>query len=327
MKMPLLHLASSMSLFAVLMTAPIAHAESDNSVREISRGQGSPVEVLYNDGRVASVVRKEKLDEFRVPIQLNENTCKASVGIQCFFVMPFVKQQYAAIWKRHPTRQGQPLEYTFNKAITFGVQNVVTRSQAELFDTILRRIPATGEEASKIQVVLGDKSMGRIECPAAQSDLLAASLPRAKEILYWDENFELGNTELAMSKGYGARVNQTWRRFEGFDLTLQGSNLKFARFKKAYGMLTDYYPMGISYQIQMTFMAQNIIEPDDQSCALKWDINFTNYFTQLLSVLGGGGPGTMNPQEYQVFPDSFENQNPYAQKAFSKELWEDKGMQ
>jgi hypothetical protein len=312
--------------FAGMSPTSFALAQNDNSVREITRGEGRPVEIHFKDGRVAKVVRKERLDEFRVPIQLSENSCRAKVGVSCSFVMPFVRQQLAAIWTKHPSRQGLPLEYAFNQSITFGTQNFITRSQNNLFEKILRRIPVTGDEAARIKLVLNDKNMGRIECAPDKADELSSSLPRTREMLYWDENFENGNAELAMSKGFGARVNQTWRRFEGFKLKLEGATLNFSRFTKAYGMFTDYYPMGISYQIQMTFLAPNIIDASEESCALKWDISFTSYFTQLLSVLGGGGQGTMNPADYAQFEDMYENQNPYAQKIYDKALWEDKGM-
>ncbi len=308
-------IAARFALFLAAMIGP-EHARSDNSVREILRVPGQPLEVIFNDGRVATVVRREKIEEFRVPVQLGENSCSAHAGISCSFVMPFVRQQFAAVWKRHPTREGRPLEYSFNGSITFGAQNFITQSQSELFDKVLRRIPA----------VLSDRSMARIECASADADLLQKSLPTNRTLLYWDENFEGGNAELAIAKGFGARVNQTWRRFEDFELDLQGATLRIPRFKKPYGMFTDYYPFGLSYQIQMTFLASNIVEPRDESCELRWDVSFTSYFTQLISVLSGGGSGTMNPATYKVFEESDENKNPYAQKIYEKSLWEDKGM-
>lgn len=307
----------------LLSSGAVRAAENPNRIRDLGHTDGATVEAVYADGRIAQVYRKERLDEFRVPVELSDNTCKPFRRHVCTMVIPFARQYLAAVWKRHPTREGQNVSLKNDPKTIFGNQVFVTRSQNTLFETILSRIPFSAGQSEKIKSVLADKSMGRIEC---DSDL-TQSMPNAKEITFWDENYEGGNVELAMSEGFGTRVNQNWRRVEGLPTEVQKNILKFSRFKKEYGQFTDYYPLGVSYQLQFTFRASNIIDPDDEACMMKWDVNFTQYFTQLVGVLNFAGQGPFNPAEYELFKSSGENMNPFAQKIYTKELWETEATQ
>ncbi len=64
---------------------------------------------------MAQVYRREKVDEFRGEMTLNENSCKKVTGLKCYFVLPFVRQQHASIWKNHPSRGGHTEHLRFQK--------------------------------------------------------------------------------------------------------------------------------------------------------------------------------------------------------------------
>ena len=204
---------------ALVLTAGLfVDAQTKNKVQSIYREIGAPLSVTYTDGRVAQILRRETTDEFRVPIFLLENSCTQSVGLKCTFVLPFIRQSYAAVWKNHPTSIGQPLEYTHDKNLTFGNQIYITRTQNELYETILQRMKAAGGDSAKINAAQRDKNLGRLECEAD----ITPALPASRTILFWDENFESSNTELAISEGFGARVNLFWRRYQNTKVNVQG---------------------------------------------------------------------------------------------------------
>ncbi len=296
-----------------------------NKVKTIRQEIDSPVEIQYEDGRVAQMMQKESVDVFRVPIRLTENSCQKPVGLKCTLVVPFVRQQFAAVWKVHPTRQAQPLEYSFKKDVTYGNQVAITRSQNELYETILRRIPSGNSDRATLIKAFENKSLGQIECDQDTKSIL----PNNREILFWEENYEAGNSELAMIEGpnHGARVNLLYRRFQNIAIEPQGNIIRFSRFKKSYGQMGDYYPIGLSYMLQLTFRSPNENDPSDEVCKLKWDVNFSEYFIQASSLLINGGRGAFDPSGFTIYRYKLENSNPYAQGIFKKELWEQEGMQ
>lgn len=296
-----------------------------NKVRTMRLDIDGPMEIVYEDGRVAQVVRRESIDAFRVPIMLSDNSCQNVSGLKCTLVVPFIRQQYAAIWKSHPTRQGLPLEYSFRKDMTYGNQVAITRSQNELYETILRRIPSNGIEREKIIAAQNNKSLGQIEC--AQD--VTSALPAQKEILFWDENYENGNSELAMTEGpvFGARVNLIYRRFQGLMTDAQGKVIRIGRFKKAYGLAADDYPIGLSYMVQMLFRANNLHEPADEVCRMKWDVNFSEYFIQTSGLMINGGREAYNSSGFLIYKYNLENPTNDSQRIYKKDLWEQEGMQ
>ena len=307
-----------------LISSSFAHAQygttQSTKVKTIVRNVGSPLEIQYEDGRVATVYRKEKLDEFRAPVVLAENSCKPVVGLKCSFVLPLVRQSFAGIWKTHPSRQGQPVQYAGDKSVIFGTQIIITRSQNELFENTLNRMIHEGVgSAEQNRAALRDKTMARIECTQS----LEAAIPNAREIVYWDETFENGNIELSITSGFGARVNLIWQRLENMEFKVQGGTMNIGRYKRPYSMYTDYYPIGVaSYVIQMNFKAPNLIEPADEMCQVKWEVNFMDSFPQVVSALSTGGKGPFNPDGYKLYLDTIENNNPHARRLFGKEQWE-----
>lgn len=299
--------------------AQSATASASNKVRSILRNVGAPLDIVYEDGRVASVYRREKLDEFRAPVVLSENSCKPVVGLKCEFVLPFVRQSFVGIWKTHPQRRGQVVQYAADKNTIFGTQIIITRSQSALFESTLSRMTSEGVgSAERNRNAIHDKTMARLEC----SGPLESAMPDTREIVYWDETFENGNIELSITSGFGARVNLIWQRLEGLPFKVSGGTLNVARYKRAYSMYTDYYPIGVAYVIQMNFKAPNLIEPSDEMCQIKWDVNFTEYFSQVVSTLSSGGTGPFNPEGYKLYLDTIENNNPHARRLFQKEQWE-----
>lgn len=293
--------------------------ENPNRVRSMNLNEGSPVEISYVDGRVAQLLRKETVEEFRTDLVLAENTCRPLIGLKCRFVLPYIRQSYVGVWSKHSSRQGLPLEYADVPDHTFGKQVFITRSQNELFDRALARATVTPG-------VIANAYMGRLECETP----LQPALPESKRIVFWDESYEQGNSELAIANGPGTRITQIWRRYEGIDLNFQTSNsqhtVNFKRYKKAYGVYTDYHPMGIAYRYLMTFRGPSIYDASDDSCTLKWDVDFTQYFTQLSTVMQDGGTGRPDLGQYRKFNYSYENPNPYARLPFEKSSWESERM-
>ncbi len=289
----------------------------------ISQSPDAPVMVTYDDGRIAQIVRKETVEEFRVPVILSENSCRPGTGLKCNFVLPFIRQSFAAVWKKHPDRAGQPLQYKFDKNLTFGTQVIITRTQNQLFENILSRNKSGGGDLAKINAAIKDKSLGRLEC---ESDV-ANILPEARSILFWDENFENGNTELAISEGMGPRINLFWRRYQNTKIIPQDKVMQIAPFEMDYGTLTNYYPTGLSYTMLMSFRGANIEQPQKPYCSLKWTVDFSNYFSQVTRVLSGGGFQAFNPVGYVPATYTTENVNPYAQLMYKKETWEAPGVE
>jgi len=317
-------IASGALLSALLFSSSVAHAQyatasSTAKIKPIVRNVGSPLDVVYEDGRVATVYRKEKLDEFRAPVVLSENSCKPVVGLKCQFVLPFVRQSFVGIWKSHPSRQGQVVRYSADSNTIFGTQTIITRSQNELFESTLNRMISEGVgSADQNRAAVRDKTMARLEC----SGPIDSALPDTREIVFWDETFENGNIELSITSGFGARVNLIWQRLEDLPFKINGNTMNVGRYKRPYSMYTDYYPIGVAYVIQMNFKAPNLIEPSDEMCQVKWDVNFTEYFSQVVSTLASGGTGPFNREGYKLYLDTIENNNPHARRLFSKEQWE-----
>lgn len=301
-----------------------ATTSASNKVKDIKRQSETPVEVHYQDGRVAQVMVRETTDTFKVPIVLTENSCQKPVGIKCQLVIPFARQQFAAVWKNHPTRKGQALEYSFNKTITFGQQLAITRMQNELYETILKRIDASPEEKQKAKRALEKQEMGHLEC---EKDL-AQALPKNAEILFWDEIYENGNSELALTEGpiYGARVNLVNRRYQGIPLDVAGPIVRFSRYKKSFGPPPDNYPMGLSYMKTWSFRSENQDDPSDELCKLKWDVNFSVYFAQISALAISASSTSFQAEGYKVYRFSEENLHPHSQNLYKHESWEHEGL-
>lgn len=294
-----------------------------NAVREITQVPGDPVDIRYADGRVARILRRERAHIFRAPMTLGENTCvkpseSAPPKVKCEFILPAVVQHYVAYWTTHPTRKGLQLEFSNGTPLLYGTQSFVTRTQSELFDTMIKRLPPS---ENTIGLKTSDRSLGRIEC---DHDLTGV-MPSAPEILFWDENFEGGNAELAMARTQpGVRVNQNWRSYEGirFEVSRKQPNvLRFDRFEYDYGLFTNYYPTGVSYKIIMTLRAPNYVDEDDQVCTVTWDMDFSRIFIATLAVLTYAGKGPFEPAKYKPFVFEDENPNPYARKWLEPKTW------
>lgn len=297
----------------------------ENKVKSIKQELGSPVEIRFEDGRIAQVMVRESTEVFKVPIVLSENSCKKEVGHKCQLIVPYARQQFAAIWKVHPTRKGQALEYSFDKNVTYGQQLAITRMQNNLYENILRRIDLSPEEKKKAQLALEQKQMGYIECDKD----ISIALPKNREITFWDETYENGNSELAMIEGpvYGARVNLIYRRFQDIQLDSEGSKIKFNPYRKSYGPPTDNYPIGLSYITSWFFRSENVNDPSDELCELKWQVNFSVYFAQISSLAIRANSTGFKPDGYKIYNYSNENPHPHSQNLYKNESWEHQGMQ
>ncbi len=91
----------------------------------------------------------------------------------------------------------------------------------------------------------------------------------------------MANNELNLTRNSKATaVNQITSRFEGIPLKVSGNRIEFGRPRKTYGVLSAFLPMGVTYQIQLSFQAPNLVDPEDELCQMKWDMDFTSIFTQ-----------------------------------------------
>lgn len=297
-----------------------AQAAQTNLVHSITQDVGAPVLIKYNNGTVAQMLRKEKVDEFRTPISLSENSCKTMKNLSCQLVVPYVRQQFAAVWKNHPTRQGLPLEYSFDQKMTYGRQLFITRAQNELYETALKRIEAADPKARQ---ALNYKPLARIECDGD----ISTALPASSEILFWDETYEAGLSELVMTDEGYVRVTLNNNRSENLGIQQSGKVLHINRYRVAYGDYNLQYPLGMSYSSQLIFRAPNIDEPKNELCEVKWLVNFSIYFQQVSALLRNADNQPFNPAGYTSYIYSLENSNYFSREIFKNEVWQSVGLQ
>lgn len=296
-------------LFFVLSAAAVDL--SARTVKNIVIQDGSPVEVQYDDGAVATVVRKETLDTLELQMTVGENSCQEDLKkISCRLKIPYIRQSYAAQWKQHPTRQGQAVQYKDMPEVTFGAQFFITKDNTEKFKDALAR-------ATKSFNPGNPQEMGRLECDQDVNQIF----PNVSKIIFFDETYEGANYELAAHKGY-TRVNLNWRRYQDIPFQMSGNAASIGVYRKIYGTYAALqYPFGLSYAINMLFEAKNVESPEDKMCQVKWSVNFSRYFDQIQALLRGEAKKT-DLSEYKTFIYRSEySSNPYSLAITQKEMW------
>ncbi|MBK9040217.1 MAG: hypothetical protein IPL83_13830 [Bdellovibrionales bacterium] len=192
------------------------------------------------------------------------------------------------IWKTHPSKQGELVtrfntdEKKYEVASETSLQSRNGRSS--FFEADLARMISQDIQVQEIQriAVENPSAVGWFECKESCEGVL----PKDVTALLWDENFEMENRELDLTrKSQTTAVNQITSRFEGIPLKVSGNRIEFGRPRKAYGVISAFLPMGVTYQIQLSFQAPNLVDPDDDLCQMKWDMDFTSIFTEFTQAL------------------------------------------
>ncbi len=293
------------------------------TVSKMDIAPGTPVDIVYTDGTQARVYKKDIATFFKVPLQLKENSCQAeTTTTKCMMYIPYIRQVFSAIWTKHPSQQGQPLQYNFNTKVSVGTQVYVTKNQSSLYSNLIKSNPK--QETFGIDPQLLKNSLfAEIVCEESVDKIF----PKSREILFLDETYEGGNSELSIASGTGVRVNLNWRRYQDIRIQKTSENrMGLETYRKAYGLYVMQSPFGLAYSIQMQFKSQNFEDENDELCKVKWAVDFSQYFTQI-SALALGENKPMQIQEFTPFIYTYDNENPYSQKPIEKQTWENEGIQ
>lgn len=250
---------------------------------------GEPVIIELPNGNSVELKQVERLIPLSSTITLSENSCSNILGLKWGYVVPVILKSLIPVWKTHPTKQGESI-IRFNSREKRNEVASETSLQSRngrngLFEANLARIVSQDKHVQEIQriAVENPTAVGWFECKEACDGVL----PKGITALFWDENFETANDEIDLTRfSQGTVVNQITSRFEGVPLKIIGNRVEFGRPRKTYGIFSAFLPMGVSYQIQLSFQAPNLVDPDDDLCQMKWDMDFTSIFTQFVEAIG-----------------------------------------
>jgi hypothetical protein len=261
----------------------IATGPNPDKVKEVIKVPGQPFRVIFEDGKTIGFKLKTRFSPLRTSITLSENSCTRMIGTKGEFVIPLVLRGLIAYWIVHPTSQGQAvLEYdsTDKKDEVKSSVAFLTYLSDANFNQTLAQLPTNSiEEPASFAFAKGKSNIfGWFECPKGNCGGL---LPKKTEVLFWDENFELQNEQVRMSRAdEGPALNQMSSRLQSLKLIVNNGKIVFAKPARSFGFFSSFLPPGISYQVQWTFPDRNLVEPDDELCQMKWDIDFSRIFTQ-----------------------------------------------
>lgn len=264
----------------------IATGPNPDKVKEIIKVPGQPLRVIFEDGKTIGFKLKIGFAPLRTSITLSDNSCTRMVGTKGEFVIPLVLRSLVPYWIVHPTKQGQAvLEYDSDDKkdeVKASTAFLTALSDPNFIQTLSSLTANTIEEPASYAVARRENSIfGWFECPQGKC---AGLLPKMTEALFWDENFEINNSQLRMSIGDEPAINQISSRLQSLKLEVKSGKILFGKPAKAFGLFSAFSPPGISYQVQWTFRDKNLVEPDDEFCQMKWDIDFTRVFTQFTKL-------------------------------------------
>lgn len=290
-------------------------------ISNINLSESSPATISFADGTSAQIYKKEAPAIFTVPMTVQENSCQQNLVLaKCSLKIPYIKQSYAAVWTKHPTRQGQPLEYTVNPNVTFGTQNYVTKNQTDYYNKLISQSHIKNNNLTPLHQ---NRFFAELECDQSVNSIF----PQVGKVLFIDETYEGGNPELTLNTGPGARVNLNWRRYQDMPYkTIDDHKMGLELYRKSYGLYVHQSPFALAYTIQMLFQSTNYDDARDELCKIKWNVDFSHYFTQI-SALALGENTKFNIQGYSPAQYTSENNNPYAIRIFQKPTWEVEGVQ
>ncbi len=260
----------------------IATGPNPDRVKEIIKAPGQPLRVVFEDGKTIGFKLKTGFTPLRTSITLSDNSCTPTIGTKGEFVIPLVLRSLIAFWIVHPTKQGQPvIEYDNQdkrEEVKSSTAFLTFLTDPNFFQTVSALPANLIEEPSSFAFARAQNNIfGWFECPKGNC---AGLLPKMTEVLYWDENFETQNSQVRMSMGDEPAINQMSSRLQSLKLKVKEGKVLFGRPAKTFGFFASFLPPGITYQVQWTFKDKNLVEPDDDLCQMKWDLDFTRVFTQ-----------------------------------------------
>lgn len=276
----------------ILCQTGMAEDQDKSPIREknpiIVKKVGEPVIIELPNGNSVELKQVERMIPLSSTITLSENSCSNRMGLKWGYVVPVIVKSLIPVWKTHSTKQGESVT-RFN---TEGKINEVASETSlqsrngrnSLFEADLARIVSQNTHAQEVQriAIENPSAVGWFECKESCEDVL----PKDITALFWDENFETANSELDLTrKSRTTAVNQITSRFEGIPFKVSGNRVEFGRPRKTYGVLSAFLPMGVTYQIQLSFQAPNLVDPDDDLCQMKWDMDFTSIFTRFVRAI------------------------------------------
>jgi len=268
-----------------------APATARITVVSISMQAGQPIQVNLSNGSVISFKNKEGFAPLKSTLTLSENSCTQELGTKVDFIVPIIWQSLIPYWLKHPSKQGTAVirhDSSDKKDRVYSNTAFISRvTNTDEFSSHLAQLPTNQiVETDIYQETLKEvTAMGWLEC---QSDC-GQLLPTSKSVIFWDENFETPNNQVSMVRYRNVpSLNQMTSRLEDVNLTLsregKTQRIFFSRPKNAFGLASFFLPPGITYQVQWTFQAPNLVDVDDPLCQMKWDMDFTRVFTQFTSA-------------------------------------------
>jgi hypothetical protein len=300
-----------------------------NKVREIIKVPGQPLRVVFYNGKVIGFKLKTTFTPLRTSLVLAENSCTRTIGMKGEFVIPLVLRNLITYWVAHPTKQGQPVmewDSDDKKEKVKSSTAFLTRLIDENFEQSMSSVPAEGIEDAKVlkQARASRDAFGWFECPGKCDGLL----PKNTEVLFWDENFETGNSQARMTRNNEPSFTQMTSRLQQLPLTVRGRNVNFGRPAKTFGAFAQFLPPGITYQVQWTFRAENLVEPDDELCQMKWDLDFTRVFTQFTKATESlEDPAKVDLASFPEYGfDSKDEENAFFSSLFSNSDFESEDL-
>lgn len=308
---------TSLLILIINICSSRSFAEStEPQIPKVHFQEGEPIELTYAPDRIARVERREVLDFFSTQIKVRENRCTDLQTSTCELRFPFIRQFFAARWLRHPSRNGQVLVYKDGTPYGFGIQQLVTKSQPELFSKIAKRIPPA-QRTPEAQTWIDNDLFAEVVCEGVPlQQILGGS-----QVLFWDEYYESGNSELAPTQEYGKRVNMITRRFQDLQIVTINKRTFLKLYKRSYGTYVDENPFGIAYEFT-TWISQ---QPNQRACAIKWENSFSLIFAQYTQVATSGGRLPLPYDEYRQLRYEAENPNPFMQKVIEAKTWQLEG--
>lgn len=254
-------------------------------VREV----GKPVVMTFEESQNQLELKVvENVVVLSTDIILTENSCAPSIGQKARLFIPSLRRDLIAVWKKHPTKAGQVAvkpndrdqdendgrDRTNEPQQLVVSENIMFSRVHKGYDENLKLVPTETKGYEFLKKY--PESFGWIECYGKCKKFL----PQSNRIVFWDENFEFGNEEIGLVKTDRTNTtNQITARLQDIEVTLVDNKVFFKKPNVTQGLATVFTP-GISYQLQWNIKDKNILEPSDEMCQLKWDIDFTAIFNQ-----------------------------------------------
>ncbi len=89
----------------ILCQTGLAEEQKQNPI--VFKTVGEPVIIQLPNGNTVELKQVERLIPLSSMITLSENSCSKRLGLKWRFVVPVVAKSLVAVWKTHPTKQGE----------------------------------------------------------------------------------------------------------------------------------------------------------------------------------------------------------------------------